>query len=118
MTLTWPDVYGGDEDYPVTYSPLVTSSGGEATLFARLSHQPEANASFVFAVSVTASSRADQGRFVPAVVLWPSVLVFTSADWDVRQPIRVKGLDDGSGVHNTSCDVTLTLLGDSTGDEL
>ena len=118
VTLTWPDVYGGDEDYPVTYSPLVTSSGGEATLFARLSHQPEANASFVFAVSVTASSRADQGRFVPAVVLWPSVLVFTSADWDVRQPIRVKGLDDGSGVHNTSCDVTLTLLGGSTGDVL
>ena len=46
-------------------SPLVTSSGGEATLFAKLSHQPSSNATFVFAVSVAASSRetkANLGR--------------------------------------------------------
>lgn len=53
-----------------------------------------------------------------AVVLWPSVVVFTSEDWDVAQPIRLRGLNDGSGKtqHNATADVTLTRIGSSTGD--
>ena len=54
-----------------------------------------------------------------AVVLWPAVVVFTSDDWDVDQPIKLKGLDDGSGTlqHNvTAADVILARVGGSTGD--
>ena len=186
VALKWADVEG--------YPALVTGSGGEATLFAKLSHAPSRGASVMLAISATwrlrdqqscgdlgfsysfmdrqgvtegpvegsvdivengwysysygsgdaydnsygygsgdglfgsgdtstTSSSYDlptcfgQPKSRAAVVLWPSVIVFTSDDWDATQPIRLRGLDDGSGQYD-SVDVTLTRIGETTGDRL
>jgi hypothetical protein len=49
----------------------------------------------------------------------PSRIRAPVEDWDVVQPIKLRGLDDGSGdaaQFNRTCDVTLTRVGSTTGD--
>jgi len=81
----------------------------------------------------SASQNVTAGAAAPrhsrgAVVLWPAVVVFTADDWDVAQPIRLRGLpdigasadasgisdDDGAG--DATVVVTLTRVGATTGD--
>ena len=126
VTLEWATVQAGGTGNR-SYPAMVTSGGGEATLFAKLSHAPVQGASIVLAVATTWRSRyatcseagADSSCSVSsrcAVVLWPAIVVFTSDDWDVTQPIRLRGLDEGAVDDSLTCDVTLTRVGDSTGD--
>jgi hypothetical protein len=114
VTLVW-------DDPSSDFDAIATASGGEATLLARLSHAPDEDAAVVLAVSATWRNRSDSAAVRrAAVVLWPAVVVFTRADWDVAQPIKLRGLDDGSGAdqYNRTCDVTLTRVGSRTGDPI
>jgi hypothetical protein len=87
VTLAW-------DDPSREFGAIATASGGEATLLARLSHAPADGAAVVLAVSATWRNRtaeAAAGAAAPtrraAVVLWPSVVVFTS---EVRDDDRIE----------------------------
>ena len=91
-------------------APFTTSSGGEVTLWAKLTRAPLRGASVVFAAATSFAASGGGGgggghsdaTQRAAVVTWPSVLVFTADDYDIAQPVRVLGLDDGSGNYNDS----------------
>ena len=60
------------------------------------------------------TSRTDDSCDAPEVIVHPFI---AAQDWDVAQPIKLRGLDDGTYADgNLSCAVTLTRVGDSTGD--
>ena len=95
----------------------VSAHGGEATLLASVSHQPESGARIVLAVAATASRSEAIGTTRSAAVLWPSVVVFTSEDWDIAQPVRVRGLPtDGNSGADTDVSVTFTRVGEYIAD--